>query len=679
MKKIILLFLGLTSIIFAKAQWVQTKGPEGGSIYCVASRGSDIFAGSDGGVFLSTNNGATWAHADSGLPYSYSSAINTLLFTGTNIFTLAGGGVYRSNNYGINWIDLDSGQLITTPTVITAINGQYVLIGGFNHTFISADSGYTWTLQNDGGLNSNRMYSFIVNGGNLLLGTDAGVYLSIDTGYSWSLMANGMSSTFRAVYSLSMMGSNLFAGTDTGIFYSSNNGSTWTNKSNGLAFIVGQCQVNSITVDGSKLYACTDHGLFVSTDTANSWLDIFNGITNFDILSLAVSGTNLIVGTSGQGVFFSSNNGNTWNAVNTGLISTDIYTIVANDSNVFAADLYGGGVFLSSNQGNSWQSRNNGLPFNSQYRVLLYTGTNLYAGTNHGLILSANNGSTWSISNANIAPNCLTNSGTDLYAGSLQRVYKYSGGNWYTSLSLFSGDLFSLGINGNSILAGTWGDGIYISNDTGYTWHAANNGINTAGIVYSFAFAGPNILAGTDNPYGFYISSDNGNSWIADSVFPGTAYSMVKSGTNIFAAASGGVFLSTDSGLTWTDVNNGLPIDHYEVRALAISGTDIYVGTLGGGVWRRPLSQMIVGIEEIKATNGFTISPNPLTSSSFIQLNAQLKNAEVVIYDVLGKEMMRRKMDGDRMKIERGSLESGVYFVKVSNEESQWVEKMVVE
>jgi len=89
------------------------------------------------------------------------------------------------------------------------------------------------------------------------------------------------------------------------------------------------------------------------------------------------------------------------------------------------------------------------------------------------------------------------------------------------------------------------------------------------------------------------------------------------------------------------------------------------------------------GIEFINKASCLYISPNPLTSFSILQLNTKLipneSGAEVVIYNVLGKEMMRRKMDGDRMEIERGSLVSGVYFVRVTDEERQWVEKMVVE
>ena len=46
---------------------------------------------------------------------------------------------------------------------------------------------------------------------------------------------------------------------------------------------------------------------------------------------------------------------------------------------------------------------------------------------------------------------------------------------------------------------------------------------------------------------------------------------------------------------------------------------------------------------------------------------------------MLGKEMLRKKLTGNRMEIERGSLVSGVYFVQVRDGERQRVEKMVVE
>jgi len=95
------------------------------------------------------------------------------------------------------------------------------------------------------------------------------------------------------------------------------------------------------------------------------------------------------------------------------------------------------------------------------------------------------------------------------------------------------------------------------------------------------------------------------------------------------------------------------------------------------------LACLYLGVNSEQINNVVFISPNPLTSSSILQLNTQLipneSGAEVVIYDMVGKEILRKKLTGGRMEIEKGSLESGVYFVKVTSEEKQWVEKMMVE
>src|SRR5512143_2954660 len=60
---------------------------------------------------------------------------------------------------------------------------------------------------------------------------------------------------------------------------------------------------------------------------------------------------------------------------------------------------------------------------------------------------------------------------------------------------------------------------------------------------------------------------------------------LLESGTNLFAGtADSGVFRSTSSGTSWTDVNAGLT--NTEVLALAASGSNLLAGTFGGGVYR---------------------------------------------------------------------------------------------
>ena len=91
MKRFVLgmLIIGLTSNVL-QAQWVQTNGPYGGMINSLAVSGTNLFAGTGGGVFLSTNNGKSWT--PTGLTRAWVSA---LAVSGTNLFAGTwGGGVW---------------------------------------------------------------------------------------------------------------------------------------------------------------------------------------------------------------------------------------------------------------------------------------------------------------------------------------------------------------------------------------------------------------------------------------------------------------------------------------------------------------------------------------------------------------------------------------------------------
>jgi len=122
--------------------------------------------------------------------------------------------------------------------------------------------------------------------------------------------------------------------------------------------------------------------------------------------------------------------------------------------------------------------------------------------------------------------------------------------------------------------------------------------------------------------------------------------------------------------------------DYYMTSSMFIVGNDtLYTSGIDEDFFVAKLAYRQFGesVPEISNNKEFIFYPNPLTSSSILQFNAQLKNAEVVIYDMVGKEMIRKKLTGDRMEIEKGSLECGVYFVRVISEEGQWVEKLIIE
>ena len=86
--------------------------------------------------------------------------------------------------------------------------------------------------------------------------------------------------------------------------------------------------------------------------------------------------------------------------------------------------------------------------------------------------------------------------------------------------------------------------------------------------------------------------------------------------------------MSTNLGASWTPINTGLT--EFFIRSLTFDGTNIYAGTFGGSVWRRPLSD-IIGIKEITLNNNIFIYPNPTSKNLTIETNSNTKqNVEIV-------------------------------------------------
>jgi hypothetical protein len=54
---------------FASAQWLQTGGPYGASIYSLTTSGTTVVAATLSGVYRTTNDGVTWSQG-SGIPAS---------------------------------------------------------------------------------------------------------------------------------------------------------------------------------------------------------------------------------------------------------------------------------------------------------------------------------------------------------------------------------------------------------------------------------------------------------------------------------------------------------------------------------------------------------------------------------------------------------------------------------
>jgi hypothetical protein len=85
------------------------------------------------------------------------------------------------------------------------------------------------------------------------------------------------------------------------------------------------------------------------------------------------------------------------------------------------------------------------------------------------------------------------------------------------------------------------------------------------------------------------------------------------------------------------------------------------------------------GIEEQNPIS-FFISPNP--AHDILNVECKLPNAELKIYDMMGREVMQKEIspsaDGSKLEIGIG-FAAGVYFVRVSDGKQTAVQKLIVE
>ena len=170
------------------------------------------------------------------------------------------------------------------------------------------------------------------------------IYYSTNAGVSWQLSA-GSEGSWDARLFYTDQSKKIYALGRYHQSYSTDNGKTWQACGEDVTTSRSDTRM-ALDLGGSRLYLATPgQGVLVSTDNCGSWQASNDGLSNLFVNTLAIDpkdSNTIYAGTDG-GAYISFDSGQTWGQVNDGLLgATVVYSIVVDkDSNVYAATPYG--------------------------------------------------------------------------------------------------------------------------------------------------------------------------------------------------------------------------------------------------------------------------------------------------------------------------------------------------
>jgi hypothetical protein len=260
----------------------------GWNFYKIATNGSTIFTGAQkgGGVFRSTQNGDvdTWSALNVG-----GTLVMSVYQAGAYTFAGAAGsesGIHVSPDNGATWSYPLSGFEVYS---FTSDRGTIYAGAMGSGVLSSTDNGTNWLSDPAAAdLYGINVYAVLVNGSTVYAGTETGLYYR--SGYHWINIA-AVPSVY--VNALAMTGNYIFAGTASGVYRLDNSTGTWTTVNSGLP----NTNVMSFVVSNNYLFAATDAGVSLTTNNGDNWITVNGGLPGGGVLArgLAVNSTHIFM------------------------------------------------------------------------------------------------------------------------------------------------------------------------------------------------------------------------------------------------------------------------------------------------------------------------------------------------------------------------------------------------
>ncbi|MCF8331876.1 MAG: T9SS type A sorting domain-containing protein [Bacteroidales bacterium] len=295
----------------------------------------EIYACTDGGLFVSPNNGTNWTDKSDGLAIAQiyrmgaSSSTKNKIITGwqdngTNLMTsswdkaLGGDGmeaiidysndnimygsyyygrIYRTTNNGYDWDEITDnipGDGAWVTPYVQDPNDANTLFVGYQSVYKSANRGDTWTkISNFNGYKLRALAVAPSNSSYIYASSYYTLYRSQDGGNTWTDVVGNLPNTITYIAvdpsdpeRIFVSISNYNAGEK--VYMSEDAGDNWTNISGNLPNIpANTIAYEKNTPDG--LYIGTDAGVYYRDSTMSNWIVYSNGLPNVIVNELEIN------------------------------------------------------------------------------------------------------------------------------------------------------------------------------------------------------------------------------------------------------------------------------------------------------------------------------------------------------------------------------------------------------
>ncbi|MBK9109073.1 MAG: fibronectin type III domain-containing protein [Saprospiraceae bacterium] len=344
---------GGTSFL-AETAWSypNSTGYNHADVHALEWVGSNIYSGSDGGIYKSTNNGNDWTDLSAGLGIRqfYRIACSK---TNANVITTGaqdnGSSFRRSNSTWVDWLGADGMDNIISPTNADIAIGtsQYGSIykttnAGASRTNLSKPSEGNWVTP----LVMHHTNHDTVYGG------WTGVWRSSNGGSSWTNLSPGITVKLDALAVSPANTKYIYASQGATLYRTSDGGANWNSVSASASITSIYASKN----DPQKIWiSCnsTSNRIFVSTNMGSTFTNLSTGLPSLSARSVVVDedASETIYAGMNIGVYYRDNINNTWAEHGTGLPLVAINEVeIQKSGNKLRVATYGRGVWESGLQ-----------------------------------------------------------------------------------------------------------------------------------------------------------------------------------------------------------------------------------------------------------------------------------------------------------------------------------------